>query len=91
MDKREPARCFQDLILWQKAHAFVRGVYASTRTFPRGWDTRCSSGWDGRCVKVVSFAMRIFSAVSSPPSCSSISRRRIRVSRRPRSYSISSG
>ena len=32
---REPARSFQDLIVWQKAHAFVLQVYAATRQFPR--------------------------------------------------------
>ena len=35
MEKRPPARSFQDLILWQKAHAFVLTVYKSTRAFPR--------------------------------------------------------
>ena len=32
---RQPARTFEDLIVWQKAHAFVLGVYKATRTFPR--------------------------------------------------------
>jgi four helix bundle protein len=32
---REPAKSFQDLIVWQKAHAFVLQVYADTRRFPR--------------------------------------------------------
>ncbi|MGA2032043.1 MAG: four helix bundle protein [Thermoguttaceae bacterium] len=31
---REPAKSFQDLIVWQKAHAFVLQVYAATRAFP---------------------------------------------------------
>src|SRR5574340_491657 len=31
---REPAKSFQDLIVWQKAHAFVLQVYAATRRFP---------------------------------------------------------
>jgi four helix bundle protein len=35
MEKRPPARSFQDLILWQKSHAFVLSVYISTRAFPR--------------------------------------------------------
>jgi four helix bundle protein len=30
-----PARSFEDLIVWQKAHALVLGVYRATRTFPR--------------------------------------------------------
>ena len=29
------ARTFQDLIVWQKAHAFVLGVYEASRLFPR--------------------------------------------------------
>lgn len=33
--RRAPARCFQDLIVWQKAHAFVLQVYAATRGFPK--------------------------------------------------------
>lgn len=32
---REPAKSFQDLIVWQKAHAFVLQVYAVTRCFPK--------------------------------------------------------
>lgn len=32
---KAPAKCFQDLIVWQKAHEFVLGVYELTRTFPR--------------------------------------------------------
>jgi four helix bundle protein len=32
---RQPARCFQDLIVWQKAHRFVLAVYKLTSTFAR--------------------------------------------------------
>ena len=32
---REPARVQEDLIVWQKAHAFVLKVYKLTRSFPR--------------------------------------------------------
>lgn len=32
---REPARSFEDLIVWQKAHAFVLNVYKIGREFPR--------------------------------------------------------
>jgi four helix bundle protein len=32
---REPAKSFQDLIVWQKAHAFVLQVYAASRCFPK--------------------------------------------------------
>jgi four helix bundle protein len=32
---RDPAKSFQDLIVWQKAHAFVLQVYATTRGFPK--------------------------------------------------------
>jgi len=31
---REKARTFEDLIVWQKAHRFVLGVYDMTRQFP---------------------------------------------------------
>ena len=30
-----PARCFRDLIVWQKAHDFVLAVYAFTAGFPK--------------------------------------------------------
>ena len=30
----KPARSFEDLAVWQKAHQFVLSVYAITRTFP---------------------------------------------------------
>lgn len=29
-----PAKTFQDLVAWQKAHAFVLGVYRETKSFP---------------------------------------------------------
>lgn len=35
LEERRPARSFQDLIVWQKAHAFVLGVYAASKTFPK--------------------------------------------------------
>ncbi len=31
----KPARTFQDLLVWQKAHRFVLGVYALTGAFPK--------------------------------------------------------
>ena len=34
-DARPPARTFTDLIVWQKAHAFVLAVYQLTESFPR--------------------------------------------------------
>ncbi len=33
--ERLPARSFQDLIVWQKAHEFVLGVYRISKAFPR--------------------------------------------------------
>jgi four helix bundle protein len=33
--QREPARTFEDLIVWQKAHTFVIEVYRLTAAFPR--------------------------------------------------------
>jgi len=35
LENRKPARSFQDLIVWQKAHAFVLAVYEVSRSFPR--------------------------------------------------------
>ncbi len=32
---REPAKRFEDLIVWQKAHQFVLVVYRLTQSFPR--------------------------------------------------------
>ncbi|MBO3461448.1 four helix bundle protein [Aetokthonos hydrillicola Thurmond2011] len=32
---RQPARTFQDLIVWQKAHQFVLSVYEFTSHFPK--------------------------------------------------------
>jgi four helix bundle protein len=31
---REPARVFEDLIVWQKSHALVLSVYRITKSFP---------------------------------------------------------
>jgi four helix bundle protein len=32
---REPAKTFEDLLVWQKAHSFVLTVYRTTGTFPK--------------------------------------------------------
>ena len=32
---REPAKTFQDLVVWQKSHQFVLAVYRLTHEFPR--------------------------------------------------------
>jgi four helix bundle protein len=31
---RPPAKCFKDLVVWQKAHQFVLGIYQFTENFP---------------------------------------------------------
>lgn len=31
----QPAQCFEDLIVWQKAHQYVLGVYKLTEQFPK--------------------------------------------------------
>lgn len=33
-ERREAAKSFQDLIVWQKAHEFVLGVYKMSQKFP---------------------------------------------------------
>lgn len=33
--KRQPARRFQDLIVWQKAHQLVLAVYRKSKSFPK--------------------------------------------------------
>ena len=33
--ERQPAKRFQDLIVWQKAHAFVLSVYRCSESFPK--------------------------------------------------------
>jgi len=33
--KRQPAKCFQDLIVWQKAHQFVLSAYCLSDNFPQ--------------------------------------------------------
>ncbi|MDP2423371.1 MAG: four helix bundle protein [Bacteroidales bacterium] len=35
METRKPAKAFEDLIVWQKAHQFVLNVYKCTSAFPR--------------------------------------------------------
>ena len=32
---RDPAKTFEDFVVWQKAHQFVIAVYRFSRTFPR--------------------------------------------------------
>ena len=31
---RAPAKCFEDLVVWRKAHEFVLGIYKLTAKFP---------------------------------------------------------
>jgi four helix bundle protein len=33
--ERSPARCFEDLIVWQKAHALVLDIYRASGVFPK--------------------------------------------------------
>ena len=33
--KRPPAKNFQDLVVWQKAHQFVLSVYGYSKSFPK--------------------------------------------------------
>jgi four helix bundle protein len=33
--KRPPAKCFQELLVWQKAHKFVLSVYRYSEPFPK--------------------------------------------------------
>jgi len=33
--KRPPAKNFQDLVVWQKAHQFVLSVYRYSESFPK--------------------------------------------------------
>jgi four helix bundle protein len=33
--KRAPAKCFEDLIVWQKAHQFVLSAYHISENFPK--------------------------------------------------------
>jgi four helix bundle protein len=35
MEKRDPAKTFQDLVVWQKAHQFVLEIYHYTDSFPQ--------------------------------------------------------
>jgi four helix bundle protein len=35
MQAARPARTFQDLLVWQKAHRFVLGVYSLVSSFPK--------------------------------------------------------
>lgn len=35
MAKREPAKSFRDLIVWQKAHQLALDVYRMTKSFPK--------------------------------------------------------
>ena len=34
-DEGEPAKSFEDLIVWQKAHRFVLAIYTLTKQFPK--------------------------------------------------------
>lgn len=48
----DPARTFEDLIVWQKAHQFVLAVYGLSRTFPRSENYRLSSQFRRAAVSI---------------------------------------
>ena len=35
IERRDAARSFEELLVWQRAHEFVLGVYRATEAFPR--------------------------------------------------------
>ncbi len=35
MENRRPAKSFEDLIVWQRAHQFVLAIYKITENFPK--------------------------------------------------------
>jgi hypothetical protein len=42
---REPAKTFEDLLVWQRAHEFVLAVYHLTRDFPHPDINRQGAGF----------------------------------------------
>lgn len=51
---REPAKTFEDLVVWQKAHEFVLAVYCLTRNFPKSEVYGLSSQFRRAAVSVAS-------------------------------------
>ncbi len=49
---RAPAKTFEDLVVWQKAHQFVLAVYRLSRTFPRSETYGLSSQFRRAAVSV---------------------------------------
>ena len=49
---RDPAKTFEDLIVWQKAHRFVLAVYRLSRTFPRSENYGISSQFRRAAVSI---------------------------------------
>jgi four helix bundle protein len=49
---REPAKTFEDLVVWQKAHQFVLAVYRLSRAFPRSETYGLSSQFRRAAVSV---------------------------------------
>ena len=49
---RDPAKTFEDLVVWQKAHQFVLAVYRLTRTFPRSENYGLSSQFRRAAVSI---------------------------------------
>src|SRR5437016_7598084 len=49
---REPAKSFEDLIVWQRSHAFVLEVYKLTKSFPKDETYGLRSQLRRACVSV---------------------------------------
>jgi four helix bundle protein len=49
---RDPAKTFEDLVVWQKAHQFVIAVYRLSRTYPRSETYGLSSQFRRAAVSV---------------------------------------
>jgi four helix bundle protein len=63
---RKPAKSFQDLILWEKAHAFVLQIYAATRRFPKEELLGLSSQFRRAAVSVPANIAEGFRKLSKP-------------------------
>jgi len=64
--ERAPARCFEDLLVWQKSHALVLSVYKASRVFPKEETYGLRSQLRRACVSVPANIAEGFKRRSKP-------------------------
>jgi 23S rRNA-intervening sequence protein len=68
----QPAKTFKDLIVWQKAHEFVLGVYKFTEKFPKSELFDSLLSFAGQQSQLRRTSRKASKSAAKPRSCASL-------------------